>query len=137
MPGDFTTELRWCLATIPDANNRRMTTERMVALVNEAAAAAGDETRLSVSYANQLRQGLRSNPSGALVAAIARAFAIPVGFFFDDQLNAAIKAGAGRGIDAREAVVSDVQDRIRHLTPEQLATVVSLLDGFATARTPN
>lgn len=58
MGEDFTQNLRWLFEHVPGPDGSRVTTERLVELVNEQ----DPHVRMSVSYANALRRGAKSNP---------------------------------------------------------------------------
>lgn len=123
---DFNEHLKWLFEHVPDPQGRRITTERLVELVND-----GDSgVSMSVSYANALRRGAKSNPSSAVIDAIAQAFGVPVAFFFDRALRKAIQDGVQGLTNARDTAIRHLQERIGALTDEQLMQLISLVDSF-------
>lgn len=128
MGEDFTQNLRWLFEHVPGPDGSRVTTERLVELVNEQ----DPHVRMSVSYANALRRGAKSNPSATVVDAISRVFAVPVGYFFDEPLRRAIQDGVLGLADARDQAVGQLQERLATLTPDQLLQVLALVESFTT-----
>lgn len=123
---DFTDHLRWLFDNVPDPEGRRITTERLVELISEVQ----PEVRISVSYANALRRGAKSNPSSLVVGAIAQAFGVPTAFFFDSALRKAIQDGVHGLTEARDSAILRLQGRIEALTDAQLMQLISLVDSF-------
>lgn len=138
-------EDRW--AKVPNDGPRGLTetfAERLSALfeaqrtpkggiwTNTALAAAVTELGVpSVqSHISQLRNGRRSNPSAALVGAIAAAFGVPISYFFgegaDDRQNWLNQL---RTVSAlREAGVESIALRSSGVSPEGMHRLIELAE---------
>lgn len=88
---------------------------------------AGEQI-LSAQYLQQLRSGVRRNPSYAMLAAIARFFGVSPDYFSDEE--------TARRADEELRLLAALQDsRVRHLalcaaelSPENLAMVTALVE---------
>lgn len=125
MADDFTAHLRWLFDHAPGPDGERVTTEGLVALINGAG-----QVHVSTSYANQLRRGAKSNPSVAVLEAIAKAFAVPVAFFFDDEVRGLIQVGVTNLEFARDSAIEEIQASLESLTADQLARLLAIISTF-------
>lgn len=119
IPG-FTVKLRWAFENIPGPDGRRLTTERFVALIPRQSVPGVEP--ISVSYGNQLRSGARARPSAALLTAISRVFALPTDFWWDLQVEQAIRDGVARLADAEDLDRRIAQARSASELAARLAT---------------
>lgn len=126
MADDFTENLRWLFDHVPGPDGRRITTERLVAMVNELDPTVG----MSTSYGHQLRRGAKANPSATIAAAIARAFGMPAAYFLDDAVRSTIQTGVANLHVAKSDAIAQIQNQLESLTPAQLAQLLSLVDAF-------
>lgn len=81
------------------------------------------------SYISQLRHGKRANPSAALVGAIATAFGVPVGYFYNADDAKLRDVAEMRAINAmRSAGVASVAWRASGLSAQGLQQLETLAD---------
>ena len=81
------------------------------------------------SYISQLRHGKRNNPSADLVGAIATAFGVPVGYFYDGSESSALDAEELRTVSAlRTAGVESIAWRATGLSAQGLDQLAKLAD---------
>lgn len=96
-----------------------------------SAALAAEVTRTGVptgqSHMAHLRSGTRSNPSAALVKAIADVFGVPVGYFYDES-DSHWEADLEAVALLRSAGVRGVALRASSLSPRGLARLAELAD---------
>lgn len=87
-------QLNWLMANVSDPRGRPYTTASLTEEIKRQGAP------ISESYVGHLRQGVRDNISALRLGAIARSFAVPVDFFFDPEVEAAVH----RAVDALNEV---------------------------------
>ena len=121
--GDFTTNLRWLFANVPGPDGALLTTEQFVRLVPEQ----GLDVKISMGYASQLRRGSRARPTGDLLEAISRVFAVPSTFFFDARTNEAVRSGVTHLEEARREAFHSFAASLDSLTPDQLKRIQAIL----------
>jgi hypothetical protein len=97
---------------------------------NDSAAAALTEAGVATSaaYLSQLRAGKRDNPSARHLAAIARLFAVPMEYFFDEELASRIDADMRLLTAVREAGVETIALRAHGLSEASLSGVAGMLE---------
>lgn len=115
--------LNHLFSTIPRPDGRGLWTNEQA---SAALAAAG--TYMSGPYVGQLRSGKRNNPSARNLAAIARLFAVPVDYFFDDDAAARIDADLRLLAAVRDSGVQSVALRAQGLSEESLASLAGIIE---------
>ncbi|WP_231988201.1 helix-turn-helix domain-containing protein [Nakamurella panacisegetis] len=81
------------------------------------------------SYISQLRHGKRTNPSADLVGAIASAFGVPVGYFYDGEEATQRQIDEQRTVNAlRAAGVENVAWRASGISAQGLEQLAKLAD---------
>lgn len=85
-------------------------------------------TPMSAAYLSQLRNGKRDNPSARHLNALASLFAIPLSYFFDDEIAEKINNDLKLLSAIRDSDVQAIALRAHGLSPEGLASVRGIID---------
>lgn len=103
--------------------------------LQEVAKAINDDgaVKISSSYLSQLRNGQKTNPSGAAVAAIARFFRVRTDYFFDNDYADALDKDLENLASLRDAGVRRIATRTFDLSPDSRDTVSSLIESLRRA----
>lgn len=121
----FAARLNKLFATQKDANGKPFSTEAIA----ERCSAFGEQ--ISVAYLYHLRRGDRSNPSPAKLSAIAKAFGVGVGYFFQWDDPAAEEDHAVR-VAMSNPRVRSIAMRAAELTPEFAAVLEQMIQNLET-----
>jgi transcriptional regulator with XRE-family HTH domain len=92
--------------------------------------AASPDLRIGAVYLSQLRTGKRTNPSHELLAALARFFGVPIGYFFDGQVAESVRVELAALEVMRQAGVRALAMRAAGLPEEHLQAVTAILDQY-------
>jgi transcriptional regulator with XRE-family HTH domain len=97
---------------------------------NDTAARALSERGITVSgvHLSHLRSGRRDNPSARLLAAIADLFGVPIGYFFDSDLEERITAELSALTAMKDARAKALMLRAHGLSPESMEHLEVILD---------
>jgi len=97
---------------------------------NEQAAAelARQGTSMSAAYLSQLRNGKRDNPSARALGALAALFAVPINYFYDQDIAEKINNDLRLLSAIRDADIEAIALRAHGLSPEGLASVKGIID---------
>lgn len=115
--------LNHLFATVPRHDGKGYFTNEQAAA---ALTAAG--THVSDAYIGQLRNGKRNNPSARHLAAIAELFAVPVDYFFNPEVTAAIDNDLRLLSAIRDSGVKDLALRAQGLSPETISGLASIIE---------
>jgi transcriptional regulator with XRE-family HTH domain len=97
---------------------------------NDTAAKALSDHGITVSgvHISHLRSGRRNNPSARLLAAIAELFGVPIGYFFDPDLEERVTAELGALTAMKDARAKGLMRRAQGLSPESLENLEAIMD---------
>lgn len=97
---------------------------------NDTAAKALTERGVPVSgvHISHLRSGRRRNPSAQLLAAIADLFGVPIGYFFNDDLESEITARLGQLTAMQDERAVALMMRAQGLSPESMENLEAILE---------
>jgi ESX-1-secreted protein regulator len=85
-------------------------------------------TTISASYLNQLRTGVKDNPTKRHIEALAEFFGVPVAYFFDDAATARIDAELELLAALRDTGVRQIAMRAAGLPPQGLESVRQIIE---------
>lgn len=96
--------------------------------VNSTAAEALQQygIRVTSTHLSHLRAGRRDNPSARLLAGLAKLFGVPMGYFFDEDLEREVNQQLATLVAAREARLQTLM--MRGVSPESLEQVEGILE---------
>jgi transcriptional regulator with XRE-family HTH domain len=103
---------------------RRYTNEDVAAAVK----ASNPEIRVGGAYLSALRNGTKRHPSTELLAALARHFGKPIGYFFDEPEPSGSSAADELARLADNAQVRRLALRALDLSPEGVSAVAKLVE---------
>lgn len=117
-------KLEYLFATVrPPGGLGREYTHQEIA---DRAAEAGEQ--VSASYVWQLRKDPTKNPTIRSLEALAKAFGIPVAYFFNDETAAAVEANLELIAALRNEHVRGVALAASDLSPESLQAIMQMID---------
>lgn len=88
---------------------------------------------VSAGYISQLRTGVKTNPAAQIVQTVAKAFAIPVTYFFDDDVSAVdqqLRQLAALRRDDADILIGLTRD----MGPKDVNFVRALVENYRTLR---
>jgi transcriptional regulator with XRE-family HTH domain len=85
-------------------------------------------TTISASYLNQLRTGVKDNPTKRHIEALAEFFGVPAAYFFDDGAAARIDAELELLAALRDTGVRQIAMRAAGLPPQGLESVRQIIE---------
>jgi transcriptional regulator with XRE-family HTH domain len=83
---------------------------------------------ISASYLNQLRTGVKDNPTKRHIEALATFFGVPAAYFFDDDAAARIDAELDLLAALRDSGVRQIAMRAAGLPPQGLESVRQIIE---------
>ena len=97
---------------------------------NDAVAAALAEKGISVTgtHISHLRTGRRDNPSARLLAGLAELFGVPLGYFFEPEVEEQIKEELQTLVALRDTGIRSVMLRAQGISPQSMEHLKALLD---------
>lgn len=97
---------------------------------NDTAAKALGDRGITVSgvHISHLRSGRRNNPSARLLAAIAELFEVPIGYFFDPELEKRVIAELGALTAMRDPRAKELMRKAQRLSPESMDILEAIID---------
>lgn len=97
---------------------------------NDTAAKALGERGITVSgvHISHLRSGRRNNPSARLLAALADLFGVPIGYFFDSELEQRIADELDALTAFKDARAKGLMLRAQGLSPESMEHLEVIMD---------
>lgn len=123
----FGPRLDHLVRTVPGPDGRSWSNVKL------SRALAGLGLTVSAGYISQLRTGAKTNPAAQIVEAIAKALAIPVTYFFDDDVSS-----VDRQLQQLAALRKDDADILISLTrdmgPKDVDFVRALVENYRTLR---
>lgn len=96
-------KLTWIIQTIPSAEGRRLTPERLARQIFEQ---SNGEFEVTASHIQNLKSGFRDNPSARLLLEIARAAGLPAAFFWSDTAESLLREAVERAIHDHDGSTS-------------------------------
>lgn len=122
-------KLTWIINTIPTADGRRLTPERISRKILDQ---TGGDFEVSGSHIQALKTGLRDKPSARLLVEIARAVGLPSAFFWSDVADRLLREVVENAIRDRDASAASSYDALLlkadpDLSSERLDRMRSLL----------
>lgn len=121
-------KLTWIINTIPSADGRRLTPERLARQIIEQ---TDGDFEVTAGHLQALKTGVRDNPSARLLMEIARAAGLPSAFFWSDVAERLIREVVERAISARESSTDSYDALIVEAVPdlgnEQVARLRAVL----------
>ncbi|TWE07363.1 helix-turn-helix domain-containing protein [Rudaeicoccus suwonensis] len=84
--------------------------------------------KVSAQYLNHLRRGYRNAPGGDVVHALAGYFGVPVEYFFDDEVERAVRQDLAALRDVARSDRGDIVAQVARLSPSALEALSHLLD---------
>jgi len=119
----FAERLNQLFSAVYPAGRGPHTLQEVCVAVNAEGAA-----KLSPSYLSQLRNGQKTNPSAATVAALARFFKVKPDFFYDDEYAEQMERDLAMLAKLRDSGVHSIAARAFDLSPEARESVSMLVD---------
>lgn len=97
---------------------------------NDTAAKALGDHGITVSgvHISHLRSGRRNNPSARLLAAIAELFEVPIGYFFDPELEERVTAELGALTAMRDPRAKELMRKAQGLSAESMDVLEAIVD---------
>ena len=97
---------------------------------NDTAARALSERGISVSgvHISHLRSGRRKNPSARLLAAMAALFGVPIGYFFDPDLENQVTTELNALSAMKDSRAKKLMVRTQGLSPESMDDLEVIVD---------
>lgn len=121
-------KLTWIINTIPSADGRRLTTDRLARQIYEQ---TGGNFEVTSGHLQALKSGFRDKPSARLLVEIARAAGLPPAFFWSDVAERLLRDVVEAAIRDRNTTTNSYDalliEAVPDLTEEQLARLRSLL----------
>jgi len=120
---DLADKLNQLFATVPGPGRNGLYS-------NDTAAKALSERGITVSgvHISHLRSGRRNNPSARLLAALADLFGVPIGYFFDPELEDRVTAELGALTAIKDARAKGLMLRAHGLSSESMEHLEVIMD---------
>lgn len=121
-------KLTWIINTIPSADGRRLTVDRLARQIYEQ---TGGQFEVTSGHLQALKSGIRDKPSARLLVEIARAAGLPSAFFWSDVaerlLREVVESAARDENPTTSSYDALLVEAVPELTEEQLGRLRSLL----------
>lgn len=131
-------KLTWIIQTIPSADGRRLTPERLARQIFDQ---TGGEYEITASHLQNLKSGYRDNPSARLLLEIARAAGLPPAFFWSDAAEVLLREVIERAIRDHDSSSASYDalllEAVPRLDEEQVAALRSVVLAVMGNSSPN
>jgi transcriptional regulator with XRE-family HTH domain len=118
----FQTRLDHLFQTVRDANGREYTYRQVATAIERL---VGYKT--SASTLQELRAGVRSNPSMKHLHGLCAFFGVPIAYFFDEELAARVDAQLELAASLRDALVRDLAHQAEGLSAPTLEAITQIV----------
>ena len=121
-------KLTWIINTIPTADGRRLTPERLARSIIDQ---TNGDFQVTAGHLQALKSGVRDNPSARLLMEISRAAGLPPAFFWSDVADHLIREVVQRAIEDHDQSMAPydalLADAVPGLTEAQLEKLRGVL----------